>query len=311
MAVAVTYPGVYIEEISSGVRTIVGVSTSVTAFVGWAAKGPTDRAELVLSWPDYVRKFGGLHRHSLMSYAVYHFFLNGGQRARVIRIVTTASDAEEDNAAAASLTIGNLQITAKNAGAWANSLAIVIKHRADETDGERFRLTVVDVSQSRKGAALETFENLSMERDNPRFIEKVIASGSALVSATITDTGTTRPAETELDDGEIPDAANLSGGQDGTPLMPDQDGFVSAVQPEGDSGGVHFLDRIDIFNLLCVPGLTDFGALQTLQAFCRERRAFLIVDCEADAAFGDMAEGEALENLTGANATSPTARTAC
>src|SRR5437870_3177673 len=34
MPVTPTYPGVYIEELPSAVRTIVGVSTSVTAFVG-------------------------------------------------------------------------------------------------------------------------------------------------------------------------------------------------------------------------------------------------------------------------------------
>ncbi|MGH8761993.1 MAG: phage tail sheath family protein, partial [Nitrosospira sp.] len=60
MPVAVSYPGVYIEEIPSGVRTITGVATSIAAFVGWAPKGPTDRAELVLNWSDFERKFGGL-----------------------------------------------------------------------------------------------------------------------------------------------------------------------------------------------------------------------------------------------------------
>ena len=70
MPVALTYPGVYIEEISSGVRTITGVATSIAAFVGWAPKGPTDRAELVLSWPDYERKFGGLDNRSYLGYAV-------------------------------------------------------------------------------------------------------------------------------------------------------------------------------------------------------------------------------------------------
>ncbi len=44
MPVALSFPGVYIEEIPSGVRTITGVATSITAFVGWAPKGPTDRA---------------------------------------------------------------------------------------------------------------------------------------------------------------------------------------------------------------------------------------------------------------------------
>ena len=47
MPVPVSYPGVYIEEIPSGVRTITGVATSIAAFVGWAPQGPTDRAQLV------------------------------------------------------------------------------------------------------------------------------------------------------------------------------------------------------------------------------------------------------------------------
>jgi phage tail sheath protein FI len=36
----VSYPGVYIEEVSSGVHTIVGVATSIAAFLGRAASGP-------------------------------------------------------------------------------------------------------------------------------------------------------------------------------------------------------------------------------------------------------------------------------
>ena len=42
MPATLTYPGVYIEEIPSGVRTITGVATSITAFVGRALRGPTD-----------------------------------------------------------------------------------------------------------------------------------------------------------------------------------------------------------------------------------------------------------------------------
>ena len=42
MPATLSYPGVYIEEIPSGVRTITGVATSITAFIGRAASGPTD-----------------------------------------------------------------------------------------------------------------------------------------------------------------------------------------------------------------------------------------------------------------------------
>ena len=60
MPVAVSYPGVYIEEIPSGVRTIVGVATSIGAFVDFFAQGPMNDATRVLSFADFERTFGGL-----------------------------------------------------------------------------------------------------------------------------------------------------------------------------------------------------------------------------------------------------------
>jgi len=81
MPTLTTYPGVYIEEISSGVRTITGVSTSVTAFVGAANRGPIDRAVHILSFTDFEASFGGLDSDSEMSYAVRQFFMNGGSDA--------------------------------------------------------------------------------------------------------------------------------------------------------------------------------------------------------------------------------------
>jgi phage tail sheath protein FI len=46
----------------------------------------------------------------------------------------------------------------------------------------------------------------------------------------------------------------------------------------GRLGGVHHLDRVDLWNLLCVPGLTDLENLTALADFCQQRRAFLIAD---------------------------------
>jgi hypothetical protein len=75
MPATLSYPGVYIEEIPSGVRTITGVATSITAFVGRAASGQTDEPVLINSWADYERRFGGLDVRSPMSYAVRDFYL--------------------------------------------------------------------------------------------------------------------------------------------------------------------------------------------------------------------------------------------
>jgi phage tail sheath protein FI len=88
MPVAPTYPGVYIEEIPSGVHTITGVATSITAFVGKAQRGPLNKATTITSFSDYVRTFGGLWLDSAMSFAVRDFFLNGGSQAIIIRVFT-------------------------------------------------------------------------------------------------------------------------------------------------------------------------------------------------------------------------------
>ncbi|MGW0186533.1 phage tail sheath family protein [Streptomyces sp. NPDC003362] len=87
MPVNVTYPGVYIDEVKSSVRTITGVPTSVAAFVGYAPRGPADRPVHITGWADYEAAFGGLQANCPMSYAVYQFYLNGGSEAEIVRVV--------------------------------------------------------------------------------------------------------------------------------------------------------------------------------------------------------------------------------
>ena len=86
MPATLTFPGVYVEEVPSGVRTITGVGTSITAFVGRTDKGPVNEPILVSSFGDFERAFGGLSTNSTLSYAVRDFFLNGGSQAIVVRL---------------------------------------------------------------------------------------------------------------------------------------------------------------------------------------------------------------------------------
>ncbi|MEU0436546.1 phage tail sheath C-terminal domain-containing protein [Streptomyces sp. NPDC006290] len=90
MPVSPTYPGVYIDEVKSAVRTITGVPTAVAAFVGYAPRGPVDRPVHITSWADYESVFGGLHSDSPLSYAVYQFYMNGGSEAEIVRVVGEA-----------------------------------------------------------------------------------------------------------------------------------------------------------------------------------------------------------------------------
>src|SRR5437667_12004928 len=73
------YPGIFVEEVPTGMRTIDGVSTSVTAFVGAASRGRSYRAVRINSFRKFEQRFGGLVSNYDLGYAVQQFFLNGGK----------------------------------------------------------------------------------------------------------------------------------------------------------------------------------------------------------------------------------------
>src|ERR1051325_3482079 len=86
MPSALTFPGVYVEEIPRGGRTIAGVPTSIAAFAGRTARGPVHEARTITSWADFERLYGGLSRDYPLSYAVRDFYVNGGTTAVIIRL---------------------------------------------------------------------------------------------------------------------------------------------------------------------------------------------------------------------------------
>ncbi|MCR5482490.1 MAG: phage tail sheath subtilisin-like domain-containing protein [Clostridia bacterium] len=120
-------PGVYVEEFDSAPRAIEGVGTSTAGFVGFAEKGPTSGAPvLITSYAEYIRVFGGyLGEHvyggnRFLPYAVEQFFINGGTRCYVSRVAP-------EGAAAATVTTGAIRVTAANEGKWGNKVTINFK----------------------------------------------------------------------------------------------------------------------------------------------------------------------------------------
>lgn len=118
-----TYPGVYVQELQSAVHSITGVATSVAAFVGSTARGIDDRGQMITSFADYERLYGGLASDSEVSYAVQQFFNNGGTLAWVVR-------AKRKGAGAAGVVIGTsttqvLTFAALSSGAWANGELLI------------------------------------------------------------------------------------------------------------------------------------------------------------------------------------------
>jgi len=271
MPVQLTYPGVYIEEVPSSVRTIAGVATSIGAFVGWARQGPTGRAVRCLSFSDFERAFGGLDTASYLGYAVAHFFGNGGAQCYIVRLAAAADDGDAAIIAAVSATaaIKGLAVKATGPGLWANVYAI-----KTTPNGDLFRLEVVADKTIPgvmvAGQIFETFFNVSLDPLNTRYVGAVLAEGSSIIEIDPDNFDATKPVDAST--------KALTGGLDGTVLTPEKAAFNDALIAPGT--GYLALAKVDQFNLLNVPGYTGKTTLEALQAFCRERRAMLLVDPE-------------------------------
>ncbi|QQZ39410.1 phage tail sheath family protein [Pseudomonas sp. SK3(2021)] len=181
--VQVSYPGVYIVEKNSGVRTITGVATSIAAFVGYTRKGVPDKAVAITSFADFERSYGGLDRDSPVSYAVRQFFMNGGTQALVVRVAVghaTAAWALQNSAAA-----NVLQVAAATPGAWGNDLRITVKHTGVRNVDADFNLIVSQLPPGGGPAVtIETHRNLSMDVNSAQYVESVVNHASAAIRVT-------------------------------------------------------------------------------------------------------------------------------
>lgn len=205
MPVAPTYPGVYIEELPSGTRTIVGVASSVTAFVGYTARGPDHRAVRIHSFADFERRFGGLAADSELSYAVAQFFLNGGTDGYVVRVpkpdgAAARINLKDGTGSGAKI---SLQATAVSRGAWGNRVVIDASHDGIAAgDTRSFHLTITDLATG----TTERFPGLTVDPASGNFAEAVVNdpdSGSRLVSVTVPVTATARPMDAGTTGGDL------------------------------------------------------------------------------------------------------------
>ena len=204
MPVMPTYPGVYIEEVPSGVRPITGVATSIGAFVDYFRRGPLDLPVRLFSPADFEREFGGLDARSEASYAIRQFFLNGGGETYAVRV----SPAGDPAAAATFLVTGGavniFNTTAgrrirgasvADPGEWGNFLRLEVDYDTVQPNelidpgqvqdaAELFNLTVTEVVL-RDGRTLEVqserFPNLTMRPAARNNAVEVVNEGSKLV----------------------------------------------------------------------------------------------------------------------------------
>ncbi|MDT5062482.1 MAG: uncharacterized protein QOH63_2941 [Acidobacteriota bacterium] len=113
-------PGVYVEETSFRAKSIEGVGTSTTGFVGLTRKGPiSGTLELITSFGDFERIYGGLTNLALgtldapdpknlnyLAHAVRAYFDNGGSRLYISRVYSPLPNGVDPNDAEAKKKVG-------------------------------------------------------------------------------------------------------------------------------------------------------------------------------------------------------------
>ncbi|RNI39828.1 phage tail sheath family protein [Hanamia caeni] len=313
MPIQPTYPGVYIQEVSSGVHTITGVATSITAFIGRAERGPVDKPVIIYNFGDFQRIFGGLWNLSPMSFAVQDFFSNGGSQAVIVRLFHPSPGSPPgDGRAVIRIPTGyadpddEIQLIAANPGAWGSNLTVTIDYNTKEKKNlpsggaTLFNLTVKELDENKKSKTIEQFLNVTTDAGKAGYLPRVLEQISNLVRVN-TDSNNkyivpTSPVKLPL---EVTDETPLS-----PPSSPSM--IPSAISVPGDDGihltssdvrgdqskkqGLYMLEKTDLFNILCIPPFLSTGdeserpididpsVIPDAVGYCQKRRAIMIID---------------------------------
>lgn len=183
------HPGVYIQEVPSGVQPIEGVSTSTAGFIGKTEMGSIGAPLLVTSNPEFQTNYGSYIADSFLAHSVLQFFNNGGKKIYIVRVAGSG-------AVASSISLKDrktptpaktLTISAKNPGEWGNKLDIAIVDSLADADNF-FTLQVFrdqsDLNPPLDPLLLETIADLSMDPDGSNYVETAVTANSKYITVT-------------------------------------------------------------------------------------------------------------------------------
>ncbi len=268
--------GIRIAETPNAEQPIARTRAQLTAFVGRTLRGPVDTPVVIHSFADFQQTFGGLWQPSPLSYAVEHFFEQGGRHAVIVRVVNSAAPAtlslrcERESLVLEALAPGTREFLR----------ASVDYDHVDPRDLQRFNLVVqrVRAPGSERIEEQEIFRGLSVDPDADRFVAAVLLE-SKMVRVR-QPVPATRPNPTLMPGTNLPVGYVSSNpdGHDGRPLS-DYDIIGSATRRTG----LHALAGIENLAFVYIPPLSrtaEIGVSTVMIAakFCREHYALLIVD---------------------------------
>ena len=159
MAVSPTYPGVYVQEVPSGVRTITAVGTSTAMFVGRTKQGMLNKPIRCLSYTDFVSNFTEDVSTGDMSRYVKLFFQNGGSDCYVMRLANGAIAAtvqlQSDDST------NRLKFTAKQAGQSGENIRISVTYSGRQPEvnqSSEIELKSAKVKQAKRTIGWRSFQ---------------------------------------------------------------------------------------------------------------------------------------------------------
>jgi phage tail sheath protein FI len=302
MPVTPTFPGIYIEEIQSSAHTITAAPTSIAVFIGYTHPFKTkkvifnpatrkldklvdqfEEAVRLFSFSDYERNFGGFFSGPIfqpdpildpnnyfgsLPHAVNQFFLNGGSDCYVIGLQAKPGGVV---LVPGSVDIGGIRFTAREPTDANHPMTVTIDPKGGPSSSPPSSPPTDDVADiiisfgSGSGTTVEAFRRVRLTN-----LESTIGTDgnfrSNLVIVSPTPPASSYPSFfTAAKNQTVSSIASI-------PPLSIAQPFSEVFQQDSS------LDKIPIFNLMVLPGVTANIILSEALAFCESKRAFLIVD---------------------------------
>jgi hypothetical protein len=297
MPVTTSYPGIYIQELPSSSHSITAAPTNIAVFIGYTHPLKTvpvnwGNPVQIFGFMDYQRQFGGFLRSAAfaaagdayayaadtsldpnmafgdMAMAVNQFFLNGGTQAYIVGVQNTSLAIT-----GASVQIGAVTFTATEITDKVFGMNITVRPVNPGVSPPLAEVADVIINYgpaSGAGTVSETYRRVSMEQyeadgktPNPDYILTRL-SASQLVSVALASPPAPFPTTTVTETFDIALQKNTS--------IFEASDFTKVLAQDTT------LDKLALFNLMVIPGVTNSLVLSTALAFCERKLAFLIMD---------------------------------
>src|SRR5580704_12519556 len=281
MTVTTSYPGIYIQELPSLVHTITPAPTSIAVFVGYTnpfyANTQYQTALQLFSFADYQANFGGFFscpwQPDYVGQAVFQFFQNGGPTCYVVAL-QALNYYDSTGTALGQIGAANVSFQVSGGSITFTALQPVgVSAAAPATGTVGIPMAVAFSNPVNDAADIVISYATTVETYRKVQIANLVSTLqiSGLVKATVSGPPTAYPGT-----GSYPlSYDSLAPGQIAPVLS-------STVISSVDFGQIFeqfkSLDKVPIFNLLAIPGVTDPLVTSEAVAYCERKRAFYVVD---------------------------------